>query len=419
MKTTTSLIAEMSRPDAVNPSLQAVHTSGLMMRLQFSVKHEKGNDGMEELNGMTKEQLKDELRFMRKKAVTSGILAGCAAVAAIFTIITEYLIVVAGFLVIAVVFGIRARQAAQCAGEIKRRIEHETETDQINAELRSMRTKVLVMRILTHGFTVTGFLSLFITQNVLIMVCFWIIALAFGIPTGRAIKKRNKIKDRLVAHVAGCVLRNGLGDDVEYKPSGELKPDKEAAPFCFPAEKNKIWRTYGWYSIKAAYNGLNIELGNIYIDEKESGWQWDEASFGGRVLFNGPWLICDFGRKPACTVTVSARNNFFSKEKRAVTIDNKQFSSRFCVNAEDPQEAFKILTPQMMDTISAVADKSGGQVYISFMPDGKMHVGINTWCALFDARKYNDAEEIRQKFSEEVRRITVILDILNVREENV
>lgn len=151
-----------------------------MILLRFSEKHKKGNDGMEELNGMTKEQQEDELRLMRKKAVTSGILSGCAAVAAIFTIITEYLIVVLGFLVTAVVLGIRARQAAQSAGEIKRRLEYETETDHIDAEFRSMRTKVLIMRILTHGFTVTGLLSLFITQNVVIMVGFWIIALASG-----------------------------------------------------------------------------------------------------------------------------------------------------------------------------------------------------------------------------------------------
>ena len=186
-------------------------------------------------------------------------------------------------------------------------------------ELRLMRTKVLILKILTHVFTVAGILSLFITANLLIILGFWIIALAFGIPTGRAIKKRNETKNRLVNCVVGCVLRDVLGDDVEYDPFGEFKPDKEAAPFSFPVQKGKIWDSCGWYPIKAAYNGVNIELGNIYIAEKESGWEWNEASYG-YILFQGPWLICDFGRKPACTVSVSARNGFFSKEKRAVIL---------------------------------------------------------------------------------------------------
>lgn len=368
---------------------------------------------MEELNRMTKEQLEDELRFMRKKAMTNRILTWCAAAAAVLTIITEYLIIVVGFLVIAVVFGIQTSRATRRVDEIIKCLGNMAATDRVDAELQSMRTKVLILRILTHGFIVAGILSLFITENLLIVLGFWIIALAFGIPTGRAIKKRNEIKNQLVNCVAGCVLRDVLGDDVEYDPFGELKPDKEVAPFSFPVRKGQVWELCSWYHIKAAYNGVNIELGNIYIAERESGYQWGEASCG-YLLFKGPWLICDFGRKPACTVSVSARNGFFSKEKRAVIIDNEQFSNRFCVNAQDPREAFKILTPQMMETISAVADKAGGQIYISFMTDGKMHIGIDTRCYLFDDKKCHDVEELRQKFSEQLRRLTNIIDTLNV-----
>ena len=49
------------------------------------------------------------------------------------------------------------------------------------------------------------------------------------------------------------------------------------------------------------------------------------------------------------------------------------------------------------------------------MPDGKMHIGIDTRRYLFDARKCRDMEELRQKFSEELRRLTDIIDTLNER----
>ena len=105
-----------------------------------------------------------------------------------------------------------------------------------------------------------------------------------------------------------------------------------------------------------------------------------------------------------------------------VKIDNEQFGSRFCVRADDPQEAYKVLTPQMMEAISAAADKSGGMIYMSFLPDGKVHVGIQTGHNLFEVGKYYDldvgkwydAEGLRQKFSEELRRLTDIIDTLNV-----
>lgn len=283
--------------------------------------------------------------------------------------------------------------------------------EQMDNKLKAMNTKVLILRILTHGLIVIGLLT--VPVNFFITLLCWIIAPAFGIPLGRVIKKRNETKKELVNCVVGCVLRDVLGDDVEYNPLGELKPDKEAAPFSFQVPKDRIWESNGRYHIKATYNGVNIELGNIYINEKEANYQWSESS-SGCTLFLGPWLICDFGRKPECVVSVSTRSHYFSNQKRIVIIDNEQFSKRFCVNAKDPREAFKILTPQMMETISAVADKSGGQVYISFMPDGKMHIGIDTRRSLFDAKKCRDVEEIRQKFSEELHRLTDIIDMLNV-----
>ena len=208
-----------------------------MILLRFSGKYKKGNDDMEELNGMTKEQMEDELRFMRKKAVTSGIL--------------------------------------------------------------------------THGFIVAGILSLFITANVLIMLGFWIIAPAW------------------------------------------------------PAREGWYQEVAGGHHIKASYNGVNIELGNIGIGQTNKD-KWDKCTTYS--LFCGTWLICDFGRKPECVVSVSSLEknaDFFSKSERRVIIDDEQFSKRFCVNANDPQEAFKILTPQMMETILTVADKSCAGLPIS------------------------------------------------------
>ena len=103
-----------------------------------------------------------------------------------------------------------------------------------------------------------------------------------------------------------------------------------------------------------------------------------------------------------------------------VKIDNEQFDSRFCVKAKDPREAYKILTPQMMEAISSAADKSGGTVYLSFLPDGTMHVAIQTGHDLFELGKgYDDAEGLRQRFSEELRRLIDIIDTLNVQESNV
>ena len=90
---------------------------------------------------------------------------------------------------------------------------------------------------------------------------------------------------------------------------------------------------------------------------------------------------------------------------------------RFCVRADDPQEAYYILTPHMMEYILTMADKSGGTVYMSFLRDGKMHVAVKTERDFFELGKSNtDVGVLRQKFLDELRWFTDILDTLRVEE---
>ncbi|MGM9658157.1 MAG: DUF3137 domain-containing protein [Eubacteriales bacterium] len=282
-------------------------------------------------------------------------------------------------------------------------------TEQIEAKLKYMRIKVTISRVLTWGAVAAIVLSLSITQNLLIALGFLVIALIFGIPTGRAIRKRDKTYKLLVESVIDEVVRDVLGDDVEYDPVGAFTPGSVAVPFQYAGSSNDR-------HIKTVCNGVNIELGSVMLYD-DYGAVADEASAGfeHRALFRGPWLICDFGKKPACDVYVSQRSKRYSETlKGNVNIENEQFDSRFCVKANFSQEAYKILTPQMMEAISAAVDKSGGTVYMSFLPDGKMNFAIQSGHDLFDVGKEYDAERMRQKFSEELRRLIDIVDTLNV-----
>ena len=103
--------------------------------------------------------------------------------------------------------------------------------------------------------------------------------------------------------------------------------------------------------------------------------------------------------------------------KSNVTMDNEQFGKRFCVRADDPQEAYYILTPHMMEYISTMADKSGGTVYMSFLHDGKMHVAVQTGRDFFELGKSKtDVEGLRQKFLGELRWFTDMVDTLRVED---
>lgn len=358
---------------------------------------------MEEKMMMTKEQMKSELKSMKIKAIISKILILCAVAMSIFMAITGDGLIALGLLIIALVLGIKKILANKRNGEIRKLLENVMTKEEMESELKFMRIKVTIYRILTHGSLAAIIISLIITENILIAMCFLISAVVFGRPAGRAIRKRNENHKLLGDRVIREVIREVLGDDVEYNPEEALKPGDVLVPFYYE-------HSDGWHHIKTAYKGVNIELGNIilYIEEEDN-----EYGKHVHVRFKGPWIICDFGKKPAHNVYISERTKKDSMQSN-VKIDNEQFDSRFCVRTIDSQDAYNILTPQMMESISAASDKSGGTVYISFLTDGKMHVGIQTWHNLFELGKCYDAEGLRQKFLEELRRLTDIIDTLNV-----
>ena len=98
-------------------------------------------------------------------------------------------------------------------------------------------------------------------------------------------------------------------------------------------------------------------------------------------------------------------------------MDNEQFDTRFCVRADNPQEAYYILTPHMMEYILTMADKGGGTVYLSFLRDGKMHVAVKTGRDFFELGNKNaNVEELHQKFLGELRWFTDIIDTLRVED---
>ena len=225
-------------------------------------------------------------------------------------------------------------------------------------------------------------------------------------------KNSSRLKKILSDNVISSVLKEALGDAVEYNPWGKINPGSMVFPFSYNCAD-------GSDHIKAAYNGLNIELGDIeLIEETEVTDEEGRTETTRNTQFKGQWLTCDFGKELAGEVYISERTKKTRRSlKSNVTMDNEQFDKRFCVRADNPQEAYYILTPHMMEYIATMADKSGGTVYLSFLRDGKLHVAVQTGRDFFELGKNNaNVEELRQKFLGELRWFTDIVDTLRVED---
>ena len=279
---------------------------------------------------------------------------------------------------------------------------------ELESQLQSLQTKDLIFKILTYGCCAGLVISLVMGQLAIFFVLM-IITMVFGTQWSKA---SGAIKKLLSDNIISGVLKEALGDAVEYNPWGKIKPGSMVFPFSYNC-------TAGSDHIKAVYHGLNIELGDIeLIDESEVTDEEGRTEKTRNTQFKGQWLTCDFGKELAGEVYISERTKKTRKSlKSDVTMDNEQFAKRFCVRANDPQEAYYILTPHMMEYITSMADKSGGTVYLSFLRNGKMHVAVQTGHDFFELGKTNtDVETLRQKFLGELRWFTDIVDTLRVED---
>lgn len=280
---------------------------------------------------------------------------------------------------------------------------------ELESQLQSLQTKDFIFKILTYGCCAGLVISL-VMGKLAIFFVLMIITMVFGTQWSKA---SGAIKKLLSDNIISSVIKEALGDTVEYNPGGRVEPGYMVFPFSYNVAT-------GSDHIKAVYKGLNIELSDIeLINETEDyNFETQQTETSRQSVFKGQWLTCDFGKELAGEVYIS---EWTKKDRRSmksnVAMDNEQFGKRFCVRADDPQEAYYILTPHMMEYITTMADKSGGIIYLSFLRNGKMHVAVKTGRDFFELGKSNaNVGELRQKFLGELRWFTDIVDTLRVED---
>lgn len=286
----------------------------------------------------------------------------------------------------------------------------EMTTEKLERKLSSLRIKAIATIIPCYCCLAVLIYMWFIRHQLFVGLLFGVVALVFfAVSGGYGGQLKKLLSENVIVHV----VKDVLGENAEYNPGGRVEPGSIALSSSYN-------RASGSDYIKAVYNGLNIELSDIeLINEVEYEDEDGHTQKRSETCFKGQWLICDFGKELAGDVKVSAIDKKLRKQhkKDAIEMESEAFNNRFLVLANDPLEAYYILTPHMMEYILAMADRSGGDVYLSFQRNGKMHVAVKTGRDFFElgSSKAN-VEQLRLKFLGELRWFTDIVDTLRVED---
>ena len=282
--------------------------------------------------------------------------------------------------------------------------------EQLESNIKSLRTKKIMIDILSYCCVALMVILWYFTEKKALGFVFMIAAVVFFIMSS---SYGSKIKKLLSDNIISSVLKEALGYTVEYNPGGVVEPGYMVFPFSHNVAT-------GSDHIKAVYKGLNIELGDIeLIEETESTNEEGVTEKSSATRFKGKWLICDFGKELSGEVRLSANTKQLRKQNKNnnIEMENEEFNKRFLVIAGNPEEAYYILTPHMMEYILSMADKSGGEVYMSFLRDGKMQIAVRTDRDFFELGKSKvNVEKLREKFMGELRWFTDMVDTLRLED---
>lgn len=174
------------------------------------------------------------------------------------------------------------------------------------------------------------------------------------------------------------------------------------------------------------YKNIGFTQSDVHIEEEHETRDSDGNTRRYYVtIFKGRWMIFDFNKKFKADVQVAQKgfgNNkvgsWFSGEEKfqKVEMESQEFNKAFKVYAQQPIDAFYILTPKIMEKIRNLDERNDGKLLLCFI-DNKLHVGIYNYEDSFEHKsvfKKIDEEKTRNEISTDIQKITMFIDELEL-----
>lgn len=178
--------------------------------------------------------------------------------------------------------------------------------------------------------------------------------------------------------------------------------------------------------VTGKYKEIGFTQSDVHIEEEHETRDSDGNTRTYYVtIFKGRWMIFDFNKSFKADVQVAQKgfgNNkvaswFLGEQKfQKVEMESQEFNKAFNVYAQQPLDAFYILTPKIMEKIRNLDERNEGRLLLCFI-DNKLHVGIYNYEDSFEHKsvfKPIDEEKTRNNISEDIQKITMFIDELEL-----
>lgn len=171
--------------------------------------------------------------------------------------------------------------------------------------------------------------------------------------------------------------------------------------------------------LRGEYKNIAFSQSDVTISEEHyTGRQKTSVTY-----FKGRWMIFDFNKNFDCDLLVhdksfnyaDHRKSLFSKEFEKIRFENIEFNKTFESYTNNEQEAFYIITPHIMDSMTELHNKTNGALIFCFCRN-QLHIGVNNRRDAFEPPIFRpiDVESEISDISYDVSIITRFVDELNL-----
>ncbi len=274
----------------------------------------------------------------------------------------------------------------------------------VQARKKGQYTMIAGAVVAVVGYLINGTIGL-------IIIIVGVVLLAKGLMAKD--RAEGEYKEQLGQTMIPKVLSDVFDDVAEYSTTGHISNDiiNRTAMF-FPFEFDEI---EGSDYIRATYKGVALEMSDITLVKVERTFETDENGHqqereDHRVVFQGQWITCDFHKELTADLYVFEGG----RRKGQIETENEAFNQKYGISCASAHEAFYILTPHMMENLLAMDERAGGDTYMRFMKEGKVHLAINSGRDNFEVgnMKNTNVDDLRNRFQDEIKYITDVVDLL-------
>mgnify|MGYP001029903647 CR=1 FL=1 len=282
---------------------------------------------------------------------------------------------------------------------------HQTD-EQLAQELRKSRSGKLGGKLLSLVGVVIAVAGMVLGGNIVPIILGGVI-LALGQTIQR--KTREQVGQQTFRAIAPDAV-SAVFENVQIDPAAHLL---NAEDTNIPLPGHSYCSGSGY--IRGTYRGLTTELCTVRLTEvsevqREETGLWEKNE---QVVYTGQWMLCELGQEFQTWLTIWPRDKM-DKLFRSKTIQtgNEDFDKRFNLSSDDEEVVLRILSPDRMERILALAGSSIGKFAVNLKPDGRLYIAVHSGHGFFDIGKGREnPAQLRERFARELRWFTDMIEV--------